>query len=894
MWSTVVIGTHPIDASQRVWLEISADDVAFGPLPGFWLEDKGVNSLWHVPVPPHGVGARVKYRARAERTGGEIVYSPQQEVMVRPNIPDRVEVTGAAVTFPEALVGNRMMTVKVDGRGSTFDIFFPTVGLHSDVRPSEGDQPQSRSHFRTIMGGLAAGRRLDWFGERLAWESFQRYHGATNQLLTELRWRHGPVRVLLTDFVATGPDLPKTQGGAVSSGQYIKRFGIANEGDHPRRALFGVYVHAEVNGGIGEPGLSWHDGDRTLLATNRGHAHSNRKLARDATVEFAIALDDRGEVFCEPTGPNEAIVLRWLDLPAGETVVVDLLVSGAFTGWRGDQGTFDHWLKPALAWFRSRDLDALEQASAQTWDDFVEPLPSLHFPKTNYSVRLRRAALAAALHCDLEWGAIAAGFDRGLNAYCWPRDAVWASGAMDRAGHPEIGQKVFQWLARVSAQRRGYEYWFQKYSIDGSPEWETPAVDQSAIIPWALERHLRRTGDLDLVKELWPIVERAARVCGGESGHPGLCLLDDLQLVSSAGIWDNRFGAFLYSNASVVAGLRASARLALLMDRPERAEDWRALADRIWERGILTESSPDEPGPGLVDRQSGRFLDARRLSLRRGLWTDQPDKLIERVTSIDASLLGPAVPFGLLPAGDPRMRRCAEAILLHNTVEGDPTALACWATDPDSAKTAGLTPGVTHQNDISSLATLWMSRYLILLGRETGEGKHWKQAVTLVDSLLERLGPLGLNVQQPNRREDDANPRSSVAPGIWGLHAMLIEVLLDIAGLDYDVSARELILEPVLPPTWPQVGLSQPFRCGDVAYKLARGETGASQVLSLRARLNHAITLKVNLTCPSLLELGFWRARPECHPPKFDRATRQMGWSLTLPEGESQCEWSWG
>ena len=59
--------------------------------------------------------------------------------------------------------------------------------------------------------------------------------------------------------------------------------------------MFGLYVQAEVNGGVGEPGLSWHDQDRTLLAINRGHGHVNRKLARDATVEFAIALDDRGE-----------------------------------------------------------------------------------------------------------------------------------------------------------------------------------------------------------------------------------------------------------------------------------------------------------------------------------------------------------------------------------------------------------------------------------------------------------------------------------------------------------------------------------------------------------------------------------------------------------------------
>ena len=63
-----------------------------------------------------------------------------------------------------------MMTVRVDARGSTYDLYFPTVGLHSSVRPREGDLPHSRCHFRAIVGGLAVGRRLDWFTERAAWD----------------------------------------------------------------------------------------------------------------------------------------------------------------------------------------------------------------------------------------------------------------------------------------------------------------------------------------------------------------------------------------------------------------------------------------------------------------------------------------------------------------------------------------------------------------------------------------------------------------------------------------------------------------------------------------------------------------------------------------------------
>ena len=556
--------------------------------------------------------------------------SAYQDTIVRPNLPDRTESVDSLLVGAEGLVGNRLMTVRVDGRGSTYDIYFPTVGLHSYVRPREGDLPQSRCHFRGIIGGLAVGRRLDWFTERAAWEPYQQYQGATNLLTTKLTWKHGPIQVRITDFAAFGDCLPLNAGREKSAGQYIKRFLIKNDGTEPRRAVFAVYVQAEVNGGVGDVGLSWHDIDNSLLAINRGHVHANRKLARDATIEFALAFDDKGDVECEPTGPNEAILFRSIELPAGGNATVDMLVSGAFTGWSGDRGTFEHWLRPALNWFRSTDLDLVEHTTAKAWDDFIEPIPDLYFPKPTYAVHLRRSALAAALHADMELGAIASGFDRGLSAYCWPRDAIWVSGAMELLGHPSIGRGVYQWLNKVRQRHRPFLYWFQKYSLDGVPEWETPAVDQTALIPWGLERHYRHTGDLDLVAAVWPMIEQAAQVCEGDSGgHPGLMMVEDLNLISSAGSGDLTFGAFLYSNACVVAGLQAAARLAAQLGINGSAGRWLACADRIWNEGILKLIATSRSGsPGMIDPDSGRFVNARRA-------VENPGPLDQRARSLD-------------------------------------------------------------------------------------------------------------------------------------------------------------------------------------------------------------------------------------------------------------------
>jgi hypothetical protein len=892
MWSVVVIGSYPVQANQRAWLELTADDVPLGLLPAYWIENNAGNSFWHAPVPPQRIGTRLHYRAIIEQEEGEWRQSTYQDTIVRPNLPDQTESTESSLPEAEGLIGNRHMTVRIDARGSTYDIYFPTVGLHSSVRPREGDNPRSRSHFRAIVGGLGVGRRLDWFSERGPWDSFQQYLGATNLLTTKLKWRYGPIQVLLTDFVGMGECLPLNAGHEKSPGQYLKRFFITNNGDEPQEAVFGVYLQAEINGGVGDLGLSWHDIDQAVLAINRGHGHSNLKLARDATIEFALALDNRGKVECEPTGPNEAILYRTITLPAGRTVTVDLLVSAAFTGWSGDRGTFEHWLRPALNWFRSVSLDQVEQGTAREWDEFIEPIPDLQFPKPAFAVCLRRSALAAALHADAEWGAIASGFDRGLSAYCWPREAIWVGGALGRLGHSAIDRGVYQWLNQVRDDHKPFYYWCQKYSIDGVPEWETPAVDQTAMIPWGLERYYRWTDDRDLLTAVWPMVEQAAKVCCGNSGgHPGLRLLDDLNLISSASSDDQLFGAFLYSNASVVAGLRAAARLAAARGLDDLAGRWSNFADRIWEGGILPESAAHTPAsPGLVDPNSGRFLQARRVSNLRGLWTSDPDQLIDRTDTLDINILGLAVPFGLLPASDPRLVRSAETLLrINGELKGDPNLLSRATYAPDETSRSGS----SSEHEVSSLATLWMVRFLIQLGRETGQGRHWTRALAMLEAILSRLSHLGLTLRSAGRTTESARRVSNPGGTAWRLHAMIIDTMLDLAGLDYDAVGRRLSLSPVLPGSWPNTGLKRSLPCGEVAYQLQRPIGGKVHHLRLQTRLDHPVTLQVALTCPDLHELGPWQASAATPEPVFQSRGR-ITWSMPLPEGQQEWSWTWG
>ena len=240
--------------------------------------------------------------------------------------------------------------------------------------------------------------------------------------------------------------------------------------------------------------------------------------------------------------------------------------------------------------------------------------------------------------------------------------------------------------------------------------------------------------------------------------------------------------------------------------------------------------------------------------------------------------------------------KTAETILggATSAVSGDPNALSGSSVGPGRSESlAG--PGESNTQDVSSLATLWMAQYLIRLGHETGAAKHWNLALAMLDGVLGRLSALGLSIRISARPSDPSSRHASgTSAGAWGLHALLIDTLLDFAGLDYDAVDRVVTLEPALPSAWPHTGLTQTLPCGEVSYRLERPIGGTVHRLSVRARLTAAVTLNARLTCPGLSELGPWQAAAGLPAPEFQPRTGRLLWSVPIPIGESSWSWTWG
>jgi GH15 family glucan-1,4-alpha-glucosidase len=877
-WSFVVIGTHPVEVGQTVGLELVVNDQSLGYLPGFWLENKAGNSYWHVPIPPLGINSKIRFQAISKRNQDDKeLRTHTLHAVVRPNPPRWLDHSHVVQAMPEGLIGNRRTTARIDTRSSTYDIYYPSAALHSNVRPAEGDAPQSRTNFRGIVAGVAETGQIDWFGEQV-WDSRQSYEPGTAVLKTVLSHRDGQLRVLVTDLAIMAEPWLESEIGPLPPGMYLKRYELRNDADHDRTMVFGLYVHSEINGGIGEPVLSWLDGERALLASNAGHGHSNRKLARDSTVTFTIALDSKGETQCEPVGPTEAVLTRSLALPARGSAFVDVLIAGSFTGWQADQGSFEHTLKPALKWFRSADLGEVEDSTIKAWHHEMAGQLKVFAPGTNLEEINQRSSITTLLHCDSDFGSVASGFDRGLNAYCRPREAIFTAEGLSRCGQLSPARHVFEWLESVRDKNPVHRFWFQKYSMDGVPEWETPSIDQTALFPWALARHVRRTGEIGLYPALWRSVKQAAEVIMGRTDHPGMEWDEKLCLMRSAGMWDLRFGCHLFGNASVVAGLRASAEIANDMNEaPELVKTWRDRADRILNEGILQTFSPN--GPGLVDERLGHLRPARQINRRVGHWVINHNADFEEPSHADPGALGLCIPLGLLPAEDPRLQSSLQALVADIN---DPR------TSANNYRTL--------RHDIQVLTRLWMARYSLKLAHRTGDGAPLAQAIALLHEVIDRLGPLGLSIESISQTSSEKSQR--MLPGVWSLHLQIMEFMTELGGLEYDAIAKRLTFLPIMPWTLPSLGARIHLPQGWFRYQISR-ESHQRYVLNMEWETTSQTTLEADLVIPELAHVQSWKSSNSKDaviplPNMIWRPKRHsITWTETLPTGRHRVVREW-
>lgn len=337
------------------------------------------------------------------------------------------------------------------------------------------------------------------------------------------------------------------------------------------------------------------------------------------------------------------------------------------------------------------------------WNEVFASLKDVKTGNDKIDEIYNRALLTFKLFTNKDTGAIIAGaevdenFSRcGRYGYCWPRDGVFITKAFDICGMTKEAENFYKVWATKTQLKNGA--WQQRYFLDGTlaPSWGVQ-VDETASIVYGIWEHYKYTKNVEFLEEIWECVKNAAQfLCSYIDEETGLPK-------ASYDIWEERLGKHTYSAASVVGALRAAALMAqeLHIDTP---------LDKVWLE--KADSIKEKIEKLLWDDNEKRFL--RGIHTRLNWWNCPTVEIevnplhykvpvAEVDKTVDISLLGLAVPFGVLDVKDERIKKTVRAI--EERLDGFPSG-GYGRYEYDSY--IGGNPWI--------ISTLWLALYYIEAG----------------------------------------------------------------------------------------------------------------------------------------------------------------------------------
>jgi glucoamylase len=390
------------------------------------------------------------------------------------------------------------------------------------------------------------------------------------------------------------------------------------------------------------------------------------------------------------------------------------------------------------------------------WHDFIRNSRSLVTGKKEIDDLYEQSLLIFKLMADERSGGLLAAPEAdeerqkcGRYAYCWGRDAAFIASALDKCGLTETVDKFYEWAVNVQDDNGG---WQQRYHMDGNlaPSWGIQ-IDETGALIWGMYKHYEVTKNHEFLIKVWDSVQRGVEFLinfiDNETGLTKPCF----------DLWEEYVGEFAYSAAAVYAGITAGVRICNMLGKPkEIATSWEASAEsilksigsKLWDderksflRGVKTKLNPAGVEPSI--NTTSIMVNSKGYSWEVSL----EDK------TVDVSLIGLSVPFGLFEVEDSRMIETVTSIEKYLT---SPVVGGIIRHEDDQY--IGGNPWI--------LTTLWVALYYL-------KKKNMPKVLEYFNWALK--GRTKLNLLPEQISKTDGKP-AWIIPLTWS-HAMFVLVL---------------------------------------------------------------------------------------------------------------------
>ena len=433
------------------------------------------------------------------------------------------------------------------------------------------------------------------------------------------------IQVKQYDFCPSTNALPVvTDGTRTNYGVYIKRFLLTNNLGTTNTIDFYYDVNFNINGGNTNDAMYWETSvGGTNFYTMVAYDNTSRTVpvqgsscdpngytteyspsfafawAKTESIYFGLAMKvvtntstgwglvaDGSWRDSTSTDNQEGWVGKRISIPPGATNEVDVMIVGSWDDTAGQTGTHNFWGRPLVRWFYTNSMATAQSTTETYWSNWLSGGVTIDFPDDTYDRLFKRSLLLTALHID-SGGAIYAGMHNGAYPFVWPRDGVYAAITLDRTGHTKEGGEFYKWLLDVAFRDSdcvtgGKGFFYQKYTTDGYKVWTSPQMDESASVPWGIYYHYLTIGDTAFLTNYWDLAHQAASAANESSCSNGVAFFDNtFSLMNGNNVWEDSNGLHIYSNASIVRGLRDAAFIADYMGDTTAASGLRSRANTI-------------------------------------------------------------------------------------------------------------------------------------------------------------------------------------------------------------------------------------------------------------------------------------------------------------------------
>lgn len=617
--------------------------------------------------------------------------------------------------FNDAVIGNDKILASYSKTGELLRLYYPTR-----------DNKQFLDYFET--GVKINDSSLIYLHQDINNEYKQKYIENTNILSTEIKNTYFKLKIVQTDFVS------------IKNNMLIKRYAFFNENLIDLDVKFFIHskLHSGENNYVGskliENGLTQYAHDFALNIFSNKTNRSNHQLNDSGSNIQEGYIHDKDYI---GMAPDASVCYDIGIIKAGEKKYLDIFVNVT----ANDENDIREEISKA------KKIEVIKEQAlvGAYWEKYLKKHDTFKFaaPRNLYEEKLQqiyqRTILLFPLLVNSETGGISAAVEIdeertkcGRYSYCWTRDAVFITKAMDILGMKKETEKFYKTFCKMTQSADGK--WEQRFYTDGrlAPCWGYQ-VDETASVIFGVYEHYKMVQDKKFLKDTLKMCEKANKFL-----HQ---YIEDLfneehRLHVSYDLWEMHEGTNMYSISCIFAAFEAMDHIydAIYSEYEEnriKQEQIRAEKKKIEEKLLRIKEY-------IIDN----FYEEERKSFVRNL----EDKWI------DVSMIGSVVPFHIFTPKEKKVM---------NTVETIDMTLRTYTGGYKRFENDNYMNGNPW-----TIATLWMALYHI----EKGEKTKAREELTYV---VKTASENALIPEQVNN--DTMSPAWVIGLG-WA-HAMFILAL---------------------------------------------------------------------------------------------------------------------